>query len=297
MSDRLTTYLIAVLAALAAGIAVWLAANLLGGRFERWRRRFQDEADFELEEMLYQMPGRVFINYSLGAALVAALLVFLLVGSLGGGPWNWKAAFIFAAMTLVAAVFAARFVLRALRNHRLEKFNDQLEESLMGMSNALKAGFSIIQAIEMVIKQKRQPISVEFSLMLQQTKLGMSFEDALKNMSQRVSSEDFDLVASAIRTARMTGGDLTGVFDRLSALIRERRRIQRRIRTLTAQGRLQGIVLGLLPILLLLVLFFMDPDLIRNFFSQPIGILLFLVVLFLECCGFFVIRKIIDIDI
>ena len=116
-------------------------------------------------------------------------------------------------------------------------------------------------------------------------------------MTKRVESEDFYLVANAIITARQTGGDLTGVFDRLATMIRERLRIKRRIMTLTAQGRLQGIVLGSLPLVLLGILYLMDPEMIRNFFTQPIGIFLFFVVIMLEIGGFLVIRKIVNIDI
>lgn len=296
MTPTQGTFLIAILAAGAVGIGAWVMGDFALRAFGRWRTRLQSEAEFELTEMLYQLPARAFINYSMGAAVGGGIGMTLLVLVLSG-PWSWKPAVALGLLTSGLVLFSSRFCLRLLRRQRLERFNDQLEESLMGMSNSLKAGFSIIQAIEMVIRQNRQPISIEFNLMLQQTKLGMSFDDALKNMAARVHSEDFDLVGNAIRTARVTGGDLTGIFDRLAAMIRERRRIQRRVMTLTAQGRLQGRILGALPMLLMLVLFFMDPSLIKSFLSQPLGIVLLLFVIVLETCGFLVIRRIVNIDI
>ncbi len=296
MGTELGIYLIALMAAAAAAAGTWFLGDILARLMEQWRARFQAEAELELEEMFYQMPADKFINYSLSAAGAAAALAFLLVGG-AGRSGNLQIGLLFAMLAFAAVILFSRFFLRLLKKHRLEKFNDQLEESLMGMSNSLKAGFSIVQTIEMVVKQNKQPISVEFKLMLQQTRLGMSFDEALQTMEQRVKSEDFSLVSSAIRTARTTGGDLTGVFDRLAVMIRERRRIQRRVRTLTAQGRLQGMVLGCLPMFLLLVLFFLDPQMVKNFFTQPLGIALFILVLILEGCGFLVIRKIVSIDI
>lgn len=292
----LAIHMSALFAACAVFAAVWLLSDVGGRFYRRWRGAFEREAEIELAEMFYQMPASTFINYSLGASGGAAVVAFVAFGGMGE-EWHWRAGLLFGSFALVGMLLLSRVFLRLLRAQRLERFNDQLEESLMGMSNSLKAGFSIIQAIEMVIKQNKQPISIEFRLMLQQTQLGMAFDEALQNMSERVCSEDFGLVSSAIRTARITGGDLTGVFDRLAVLIRERRRIQRRIRTLTAQGRLQGVVLGLLPMLLMFVLYLMDPALIRNFFTQPLGIVLFVFVLLLEGCGFLVIRKIVTIDI
>ena len=296
MTQQGYIYLAALLAAVAAGTGAWAGIYFGQKAFSNWRTRMVSEADVPLGEMLYQMPAERYINNSMFAACGVAAIIFFIAGNLGGG-WNWPFALIGGTGAFFGAVAGSRSLLKFLQKMRLEKFNDQLEESLLGMSNALRAGFSITQAIEMVVKQKRQPISVEFSLMLQQTRLGMSFDEALRNMCARVKSEDFELVSGAIRTARTTGGDLTGVFDRLASMIRERRRIQRRIQTLTAQGRLQGRVLASLPMFLLLILYWMKPEMIKNFFSQPIGIVLFLFVLLLEVCGFLVIRKIVNIDI
>jgi len=285
------------LGAVAVGVGVFAVGELLVRGVEQWRRRFLEEAEMELQEMLMQMPAVQVLHYSLLAAAALAVLAFVLLAP-GRDRFNWQFGLTAAAGVFVTAMILSRSVLKWLRQQRLGKFNDQLEEALLSMSNALKAGFSINQAVEMVVKQNNNPISLEFKLMIQQTQLGMSFDDALRNMARRVQSEDFTLVASAISTARQTGGDLTGVFARLAAMIRERLRIQRRIRVLTAQGRLQGTVLGLLPMALLAILyFFVDPELVRNFFGSPIGLVLFGVVVVLEVCGYLVIRKIVTIDI
>lgn len=293
MLERLSILLVGI----SVACGVWAVGNILFLFWQHWQKQQLHEAEMEIEEMLMQIPAAKLFHYCAIAATACALLVALIIGSTGKNGWNWHGAIIFGALTFIALILLPRFILRILRHRRLEKFNDQLEEALMSMSNALKAGFSITQAIEAVVRQKRQPISIEFRLMLQQTRLGMTLDDALFSMAKRVDSSDFQLVASAISTARITGGDLTGVFDRLAAMIRERMRIERRVRSLTAQGRLQSIVLGTLPMLLLFVLFLLDPQKIIHFFNNPVGILIFLVVLTLEITGFLVIRRIIHIDI
>ncbi len=287
----------AILGGISVGVGVWALTQLIFKGIDVWRQRFLEEAEMEIEEMLMQLPAAKVFNYSVLAATGGAVIAFFIMAP-GRSGFNWQFGTIFGVAVFIAVMGLSRGFLRYLRNRRLHKFNDQLEEALMSMSNALKAGFSINQAIDMVIRQKRNPISLEFKLMMQQTQLGMSFDDAMRNMARRVQSEDFDLTASAISTARQTGGDLTGVFERLSQMIRERLRIQRRIRTLTAQGRMQGKLLSSLPVVLLGILyFFVDPELVRNFFTHPIGIILFIFVLLLEIGGYLTIRKIVNIDI
>ncbi len=286
-----------ILGAVAVGLGVWALVSVGFQMLDKWKEKFLAETEMEMEEMLMQIPAAKILNYSL---IIAAILAVLIFGITAPSPrgFNWKFGTVASIVIFASTMAGSRYFLKFLRTRRLNKFNDQLEEALMSMGNALKAGFSINQAVEMVIKQKRNPISLEFKLMMQQTQLGVSFDDALRNMARRVGSEDFHLVATSIITARQTGGDLTGVFARLANVIRERLRIQRRIRTLTAQGRLQGTVLGSLPIVLLGILyFFVDPTIVRNFFSHPVGIVGLILFVILEVCGFLTIRKIVNIDI
>ena len=116
-------------------------------------------------------------------------------------------------------------------------------------------------------------------------------------MVKRLGSEDFELVATAILTARQTGGELTVIFERLAAMIRERMRISGKLRALTAQGRLQSYVVGAMPFLLMIVMNYIAPDMMGSFFNSMAGILLILGAVMLVVMGFLVIRKITNIDI
>jgi tight adherence protein B len=165
------------------------------------------------------------------------------------------------------------------------------------MSNALKAGFSITQAFESVAKEGEQPIAQEFDMFLQQTRLGVNFSDALTNMEERVGSADLSLVVNAIETARKTGGNLTEIFEKIASTIRERMRIENRIQTLTAQGRLQGLIVSMMPIVIGVALSIVDPAMMLPFLHSMTGLMIIATVIFLILCGGLVIRKIVNIDV
>ena len=188
-------------------------------------------------------------------------------------------------------------ILRLLRRQRLKKFNIQLEDALGMLSSSLKAGFSINQALEKVAEQDIHPIALEFRLLMQELQLGVPMDQALDNMSRRIGSDDFELVATAIITARQTGGELTETLERVAALIRERGRISAKIRALTAMGRLQAIMIGAMPFLLLIGMYQISPGLMDSFMNSAMGIIALIGVIVLVVAGFFTIRKITNVEV
>ncbi len=289
-----------LLASLCAGIAV-MFATLVIVEFtsfvsSRYRERYIRETALQLDDVLLQMPpGRIF-DLTLAICGLSAFLSLVLFG-ISSTNWSWpKAAFI-ASLAAIVSFPAPRFYLKFLKKRRLQRFNEQLEDALNSMSSALKAGFSINQAIEVIASENRNPISVEFRLLLQEIRLGVPLEQALDNMVHRMESDDFELVATAILTARQTGGELTVIFERLAAMIRERMRIAGKLRALTAQGRLQAYIIGIMPFLLMLIMNYIAPDMMSAFFNSMAGIFLILGAIILVVSGFLVIRKITNIDI
>ncbi len=180
---------------------------------------------------------------------------------------------------------------------RRARFNEQLPEAIATMSNALRAGFSISQAFDSVVEQGEKPMSEEFAILRQQLKLGMNFDEALESMSQRVGSDDLTLVTTAILISRRTGGNVTEIFDRISETIRGRMRVERKVRSLTAQGRLQGIVVSLMPLLLCLVMTVVRPGLMIPFLASATGLLAVLLTCVLITAGWLMIRRIVKIDV
>ena len=177
------------------------------------------------------------------------------------------------------------------------KFNLQLPEALATMSNALRAGFSISQAFDSVVEQGERPMCEEFAILQQQLKIGMGIEEALESLSQRVGSEDLTLVTTAILISRKTGGNVTEIFDKIAETIRGRQKIERKVKTLTAQGRFQGIAVSLMPFALGLILTIIKPGMMIDYFLSPLGALSVLVMCALIVLGWLMIRKIIKIDV
>lgn len=263
---------------------------------EAYARQCDEQTSQQFADMFLFIPPRRILEITWIAAGVLFLVVFLLTGSFLSlsGALRGLALGIGCGFLVLAL---PKRVLAFLKTRRIRRFNEQLVEALMTMSNALRSGASILQAFEHIVKEGQNPIAQEFSFFLQQTRVGVKFEEALDNMERRVSSEDLTLMVRAIEIARQTGGNLTEVFEKIAATIRERMRIQERIRTLTAQGRMQGLIVGAMPVALGGVMFFLDPEMMVSFFTSAVGIVIAFVVVALEVVGGLLIRKIINIDI
>lgn len=184
-----------------------------------------------------------------------------------------------------------------LDNRRRAKFNEQLPEALATMSNALRAGFSLSQAFDSVVECGEKPMSEEFAILQQKLRIGMPFDEALESMSERVGSEDLTLVTTAVLVSRKTGGNVTEIFDRISETIRGRQRIERKVRTLTAQGRLQGVVVTLMPVFLGVIMTILKPRMMIPFLTSMTGVVSIAAMCTLIGLGWLMIRKIIKIDI
>jgi tight adherence protein B len=197
-----------------------------------------------------------------------------------------------------------RFWLARRRNGRLGAFNKQLPDTITLIANALRAGSSFLQAVELVVRESRPPISVEFARVIREVNLGLPFEQALENMVRRVRSDDLELMATAISIQHQVGGNLAEILDSIAYTIRERIRIKGEIRTLTAQQRLSGYVVAGLPIGLAGFLFvaapgFMDPmfDERASLIGLPAGVIILAVGGVMMFIGFLFIRKIVDIEV
>jgi tight adherence protein B len=205
---------------------------------------------------------------------------------------------------LVLGFMAPRLWLGRRKSSRLKAFNKQLPDTITLIANALRAGSSFLQAIELVVRESRPPISTEFGRVIREVNLGLPFDVALENMVRRVKSEDFELMATAIAIQHQVGGNLAEILDSIAFTIRERIRIKGEIRTLTAQQRMSGYVVGGLPFFLALFIYLAAPTFFNPMFAKPpdvlgipLGIILLLIALLAMGAGFFFIRKIVDIEV
>jgi tight adherence protein B len=187
---------------------------------------------------------------------------------------------------------------------RLNAFNKNLPDTITLIANALRAGSSFLQAIELVVRESRPPISTEFGRVIREVNLGLPFEQALENMVRRVKSDDLELMATAISIQHTVGGNLAEILDSIAFTIRERVRIKGEIKTLTAQQRLSGYVVGFLPIGLAGFIFVAAPKFFDPMFQKPpdlvgipAGVVILFVGGFMMFIGFMLIRKIVDIEV
>src|SRR6266849_1042660 len=180
---------------------------------------------------------------------------------------------------------------------RLRAFNGQLGDTLTLLSNALKAGYSFAQAIDTVAKNAVPPIADEFSRAVREMNLGGSPDEALQNITKRIASADFDLVATAYSIHRTVGGNLAEILDNIAYTIRERVRIKGEIATLTAQARASGTLITFLPIVLATFMYFVTPTYFRPMFENFIGWILIAIGAFMIFVGNLIIRRVVAIEV
>jgi tight adherence protein B len=188
-------------------------------------------------------------------------------------------------------------VLKSKVKKRIKVLNEQLSDALTMMSNSLKAGYSFFQAVDMVVTELTGPISEEFTVLQKEINLGQNTEKALENMAARIQSEDLDLVVTAFIIQRQVGGNLAEVLDNITSTIRDRVKIKGDIKALTAQGRMSGWVISLLPLVLYFGIYMINPQMMSLLYKRPLGIAMIIGAAVMECIGIMFISKIVHIEI
>jgi len=183
------------------------------------------------------------------------------------------------------------------RQRRFQKFDELFPEAIDTLARAVRAGHAFTTALEMITNEINEPIAGEFRQLYEEQKFGMPVRDALMNLTERVPSVDVKFFVTAVMLQRETGGNLAEILDNLSYVIRERFKIQRQVRVYTAQGRLTMALLMGMPPIIVVVMMALNPAFIRPLFSDPIGHTLLVGGIVLQTVGYFVIRKIIRIQV
>lgn len=247
---------------------------------------FKETARTNLEDMfLFIDPQQLFL-VNVVAILVLPALSLLVTGDL-----------LIALAVMALVMFVPFYVYRAMRQRRLRTFEKQLPDALSLISSALNAGVSLNIALENLIREQPAPLSQEFMLFMREQRLGVDFDTSLRNMERRLPLDDFRMFTSALRIAREVGGNLGEILERLADTLRRKAVMEGKIDSLTAQGRMQGLVMTGLPVLLGLLLFFLEPDAMRLMFTTPAGWATLAVIVVMEVLGYVFIRKITRIDV
>ena len=192
-------------------------------------------------------------------------------------------------------VFLPLLVIKIKKEKRLKVFESQLGDTLIMICNSLRSGFSFQQAMDNVAMDMPAPIGVEFSRVCNEIRYGATLEDALGNMADRIKSSDLLLVVSAVCIQRTTGGNLSEILTTISNTIRDRLKIKGEIRSITAQGRTSGMIIGALPAIIAVALMIINPNYMSTFFTTSIGRIMLIVCVVMEVFGFLAIRKVVTI--
>lgn len=229
----------------------------------------------------------------LGSSVGLGASVFLICGLFG----SWIVGIILGFILAFIGFKAPRMIVDHLVKKRIKAYSLQMVDALQLLSNGIRAGLSVPQAIGMIVDEMPPPISQEFNVLLQQNRIGVPLEECFENLAKRVPLEDNDMFVSSVNILRETGGNLAETFDTIVDVIRERVRLQQKVDTFTAQGMFQGMVIGAMPYGLGLIYYLQDPASMTPLFTTVIGFVMLFVAVLFDLAGIYVIMRIVKIKI
>jgi len=273
-------------AAVFAGMVILVVnfIQLIFRGFQSYEERYVAGAARTLDAMYLTMTAQQIISLSLLSTLIVFVLVAVTTHNI-----------ILSVVIGSAAFLAPIFTIRILKHRRDKKFGEQLVDGLIAMGNALRVGHSLPAAFELLGREMENPMGQEMRLLVQEMRLGVSLEQALEHLNQRMPSEDLDILTTSINISREVGGNLAEIFDNIADTIRDRHRLQGKIGALTATGKLQGIVIAMLPIIIGLFLNAYSPELFKPMFTDWRGMIMLTAIVVMEVIGGFMIWRIVSI--
>ena len=281
-------WLLAAALALLAAVVLALLGIAHGGAAAgtRYQRRFTGDVGRRLNDLLLFVDAQRLFRWNLLLALLVMVAIRLLTGS-------W----LLMAIGVVGLAMLPNLVLVRLARQRRLRFAEQLPDALMLIGAAIRAGASLPLALRQMSQEMAAPCGQEFELMLREQRLGVTLDDALGSLERRMGGDDLRLFTAAIRIAGDSGGNLAETLERLADSIRRKLTVEGKIRALTAQGRLQGWIMTLLPPVVAAVLFVIEPHAMEPLLATWQGWVVCGVIAVLEVAGLLFIRRIMEIDI
>ena len=277
---------------IAAGIALsmvflmytaWMAARQVASRY---RETVLDSTSVKLSDMFIFMDTAMLSRISVVATVFIPLLLMLVTGNL-----------LLAVGGAAVCLFGPNLVHKRLKEKRRSRLIRQLPDTLDALVGALRSGMSLQQALGLLAEQLPSPSSQEFGLVVRKVRMGVALDDVLDELEKRIESQEYTMFTTSMRIARELGGNLTESLERLADTMRRKLNMEDKIIALTSQGKIQGIIVGLLPLFLMWVLNLMEPEAMAPLFNTWLGCGVLLVIFMLEFIGYVFIRKIVNIDV
>lgn len=270
------------LLAFAVALTAYSVVGPIHGLLVRNVFRQREHVTRELREMFIMIPVERLqaIKWSIAAFL--SLLGFVLSFEAPmPGP------VVAGALLAVVGYWSPEVVITVLRRRRRTAFSNQLVDALVLMANGLRSGFTLTQALEMLVDEMPAPMSQEFRLVQEELRLGVGVDQALQNCVTRTNDKDLDLVVTAIKITRQLGGNLPEVFERIVAMVRDRKLVDGKAHALTASGRMQATVVGILPYVFALLIAKIHPDLMELMWTTVPGFMALVAAIILDVVGYF----------
>ncbi len=267
-------------------ILIWMALHFGSRWFSKRQNQSAASARADLEEMF------IFTDANRIMAINVAVLILLPVVA-----WVVTGNLLIVGACVVAAFIAPRFVLRYIAERRLRLFEQQLPDALLMITGALRAGASLPIALDSIATEGKEPIAQEFDLVLREMRLGMDMAVALERLEKRVPLQDLAMVTAGMALSREVGANLAETLEAISKTIRAKLQMEGKIRSLTAQGKMQGVVMAGLPVFLVLILNVMEPEAMAPMFKTWYGWVFVGVLTLAIAIGYHFIRKITNIDV
>ncbi|MEM7540161.1 MAG: type II secretion system F family protein [Pseudomonadota bacterium] len=284
---QLPLWLVYLIASFLFG-ALLASVIIIRGRafLTRYRETFTESAGSNLGDMFVFVNPQNLFMYNLIALVVLPALAWLLTFHV-----------LATIVTFIIVLFVPSLLYKAAKKQRLRRIETQLPDGLLMMSGSMKAGASLAIAMEGTVKEAQPPLSQEFELFIREQRLGVDFEQSLSSLESRIPLPDFGIFIAALRINREIGGNLAETLETLAETFRRKITMEGKIESLTAQGRLQGIVMSCLPLFLIGALMFVEPEATGKLFTTKIGWIWLGVISVMEVLGFLVIRKVTTIDV
>jgi tight adherence protein B len=296
MMMKMFLWVLALVGTAAIGASIfWFFFN----RYEEIELKvLQAMSDYAAE--LYDYLDRMFLRRPLNQCYLMILIPTILFGLAGlvGGFYLGFLQGVMGAVFLGALGYKIpRTIVRGIFMRRIAKFDRQLVDALNMMANAIKSGLSFMQVVSVIEREMPNPCSEEFGMVLKENRVGVNLTDALMNMTKRVPSDDLFMIINSVVTLSQQGGDISEAFETIATTIRERQRVADKIRTLAQAGITQATILSSLPMVMLVLQYFVQPNYVRIFFTTPLGLGMFAGMCIMIATGAFWMKKILTIEI
>ncbi len=276
-----------IVAVFVAATLTWMIVSVKAQqRLAAYREDFTTSASTNMADMFMFVDPNQLFRINLIALVVLPLIVWLLLGDL-----------VTTIGVFVLILVLPTILYRRMRNARNKRIEEQLPDALLMVAGSLRAGASLNMALDNLVAEQPAPISQEFEIFTQEQRLGVDFEVSLSNMEKRIPMQDFRMLTTALRINREVGGNLAETIESLAETLRRKSTMEGKIQSLTAQGKLQGIVMTGLPVLLGVLLNFLEPDAMEKLWTTGTGWVVLSVIIVMELLGYFMIAKITSIDV